>query len=653
MSDASRTQALPESILGASLVYGPLTLASRLVIAPHTVNFGFVDGKPQDDYVAYLTARSAGFGLTWVPMACPDPLGPAEPSQPWLWNDDFIPGLAHLCEALRSTGTEPGLQICHAGRQTSPTLLGGQTPVAPSAIAVRSVYDTVPRELTIGEIAGIVEAYAATARRGVNAGFRALNFHFAHSYLVHQFLSPESNHREDEYGGTAEKRLRFGREIIAAVRAEVGPDVAIEVRLNGSDFTEGGLEIEDAITIGRQLVADGVDAINVSGGVYGSAPFNLLLPFDGQEFIGHAAAMRTATGVPITAVGLIRTPAEAAQVLADGCSDLVGVGRAVMADPEWALKALGRIRRPVRPCVGTLDGCSERLRHFEPATCQVMPEVGRELREIPTSAPRRIAVTGGGPAGAEAALYAAERGDTVLLLDTSPVIGGSLRLVAATPGGAPFGELADFQAGELVRLGVEVELGRPADAARLSAFEPDDVIVATGARPAVPGVPYSDGAPLATDEDVLSGAVSVAGDVVVIGVGRRAIATALMSADAGAATVTMIDHDATRVAYDASALMRRAYKTELAKRNIAVVVGTVREITDTELVLDDARLPAGLVVFALRLQSVRDAVNVVPEGTPVHIIGDAKEPRSVMEAIVEGRDYVDSIHSAAAALSVR
>ncbi len=653
MSDASPAQTLPESILGTSLEYGPLTLANRLVIAPHTVNFGFVDGSPRDDYFAYLTARSPGFGLTWVPMAAPDPLGPAEPSQPWLWDDRFIPGLASLADALRQTGTEPGLQICHAGRQTSPTVIGGQTPVAPSPIAVRSVYKTVPRELTLGEIAGIVEAYAATARRAVSAGFRALNLHFAHSYLVHQFLSPDSNHREDEYGGTPERRLRFAREIIAAVRGEVGTDVAIEIRLNGADFVPGGLEIEDSVAIGRRLVEDGVDAINVTGGVYGSAPFNLLLPFDGQEFVGHAATMRAATGVPVTAVGLIRTPAEAAQVLADGAGDLVGVGRGVMADPEWALKALGRVRGPVRPCVGTLDGCSERLRHFEPATCQVMPEVGRELRQIPRSSPRRIAVIGGGPAGCEAALYAAEQGDTVLLIDASPVLGGSLRLVAVTPGGAPFGELADFHAAELVRLGVEVELGRAADSARLAAFQPDDVVVATGARPALPGVPYSDGAPLATDEDVLSGAVAVSGDVVVIGAGRRAISTALMCADGGASSVTMIDHDATRLAHDASALMRRAYKTELAKRSVSVVPGPVRELTDTEVVLDEVRLPAGLIVFALRLQSVREAVNVVPEGTTVHVIGDAKEARSVMEAIVEGRDCIDSIHHVAAAVALR
>lgn len=631
-----------EEILGRPVRLGGLTLSNRLVISPHTVNFGFTDGSPDDDFVAYMTRRAPGFGLTWVPIAAPDPLGRAEPEQPWLWDDRFIPGLARLADALRATGTEPGLQINHAGRQTSPTLIDGLVPVAPSPQPPRSIYTTVPRELTVIEIAGLVEAFAATARRAVSAGFRAVNLHFAHSYLVHQFLSPDSNFRTDAYGGSLENRMRFALEIVAAIRAEAGHDFALDVKLNGRDFVPGGIELDESTAVARALLAHGADGVSVSGGVYGSSPFNLLLPFEEKAFLPLAKAIRAATGGVVTAVGKIRTASDAADAVRDGACDLVGVSRAVMADPDWALKALGRLRRPVRPCLGTLDGCSERLRHFEPATCQVMPEVGRELRRLPTGPAVRIAIIGGGPAGLEAAAYAAELGDDVLLLEETRHIGGMLRLAARAPGGAPFGELARFYEEELAHLGVDVRLGARADRELLAAFAPDHVIVATGARPDVPAIPGIDSAPLVADEDVLSGEVTPSGRVVVLGSGRRALATALLCA--ATADVTVVDHDCLRPAHDASALMRRAYKQQLAAAGVGVLVGPVERLTEAGVVLDGRELAAEMVVLSVRLRSLREAKDVVPRGIPSTVVGDAKEPRSIMDAIAEAREAVDHAH---------
>jgi len=641
--DASLSDA---EILGTPVSLGGLTLSSRLVISPHTVNFGFTDGSPDDDFIAYMTRRAPGFGLTWVPIAAPDPLGRAEPEQPWLWDDRFIPGLACLAEALRAAGTEPGLQINHAGRQTSPTLIDGQIPVAPSPQPPRSIYTTVPRELTTTEIAGLVEAFAATARRAVTAGFRAVNLHFAHSYLVHQFLSPDSNFRTDAYGGSLENRMRFALEIVAAIRAEAGTDFALDVKLNGRDFVPGGIELDESTAVASALLANGADGVSISGGVYGSSPFNLLLPFEDKAFLPLAKAIRAATGGVVTAVGKIRTPADAAEAVRDGVCDLVGVSRAVMADPDWALKALGRLRRPVRPCLGTVDGCSERLRHFEPATCQVMPEVGRELRHLPDGPARRIAIIGAGPAGLEAAVYAAELGDEVLLLEETQHTGGMLRLASQTPGGGPFGDLASFYDEELARLGVDVRLGARADRELLSAFAPDHVIVATGARPDVPSIPGIDSAPLVADEDVLSGEITPSGRAVVLGAGRRALATALFCAATSA--VTVVDHDCLRPAHDASALMRRAYKQQLAAAGVELVAGPVRQLTATGVVLDERELPADLIVLSVRLRSLREARDVVPRDISSTVVGDAKEPRSIMDAIAEAREAVDHAHSASA-----
>lgn len=634
-------------ILGRTLRFGPVELPSRLVIAPHTVNFGFPGGIPDADIEAYLVRRAPGFGLTWVPAAAVDPLGRNEPGIPWLWDDRAVSALARLAEALEKAGTVPGIQLIHAGSQTERSLLDGAQPVAPSPVAPPTIYTEIPHELTVGEIQGIVEAFAEAATRAVRAGYRAVDLHFAHGYLGHQFLSPISNHRTDGYGGPLDNRMRFHCEVAVAVREAVGPGVAIEARLNGADFLPGGIEVEETVKVAQALLAHGVDALSISGGMYGSTPFTLNLPFDGKPFLPLAGRVREATGAVVTGVGNVRDPEEAAAAIRDGLADLIGVGRAVIADPDWALKARGRRPRPVRPCLGTMEGCSERIRLFQPITCQVMPEVGRERRAVPQSAPQRVAVVGAGPAGAEAAVYAAEAGDEVLLLEAGLRVGGALAWAGVVPGGEGFARLHEFYAAEIARLGVDLRLGTPATLAALEEFAPDHVVIATGAAPDVPTIEGFTDAPLATDEDVLSGETPVAGSVVVVGAGRRALSTALWCHDHGA-SVVIVDHDLLRPGWDASALMRRALRQELDKRGIEVLKGPIARLTATSVLLADRELPADLVVLSARFVSIREAVALVPSGISHSVVGDAKEPRSVMDAIAEAREEIDQLHNRAA-----
>jgi 2,4-dienoyl-CoA reductase-like NADH-dependent reductase (Old Yellow Enzyme family)/NADPH-dependent 2,4-dienoyl-CoA reductase/sulfur reductase-like enzyme len=636
--------AVDVSVLGQPIDVGTVTLANRLTIAPHTVNFGIEQGRIGDDFIAYLVRRCRGIAATFVPLTAPHPSGRAEPSQPWLWDDRWIPEVGRLADALRAAGSEPGIQLNHGGRQTARELLDGEQPVAPSAIPARSIYKNPPRELTSADIAELVESFAQTASRAVRAGYRLLNLHFAHGYLVSQFLSPDSNRREDDYGGPLENRMRFGLEIVRAIRDEVGREVAIDVRLNGMDFVERGIEIDDAIIFARALVTAGADSLNVTGGVYGSDPFNLLLPFDGHEFLPLAGSIRGAVDVPVTAVGNIRFPAEAARAIATGICDLVGVARAVMADPDWALKALGDDTNPIRPCIGTVDGCSERLRHFEPAACQVNPELGRETRVVPaTTASRRILVIGAGPAGAEAATYAAARGHHVVLVDRASAVGGALRQAAQAPGGAPFDWLADYYAAEAARLGVDVRLGTEVSEALIADAAPDHVLVATGARQDVPEIPGIDLGTALPDEDVLTDPTIAPKRAAVIGADRRAVATALLLAERGT-QVTLVDHVGRGVARDASALMRRSYKRELALRGVNTHPGRVTAITpDGVSLAGEVHLPAELVVIALAPRSDRDVLRSLPTGLPVTTIGDAKDPRSIMDAIAEARDAVEAI----------
>jgi 2,4-dienoyl-CoA reductase (NADPH2) len=632
-----------QEILTTPVTVGPLTVSNRLSIAPHTVNFGIDDGRVDEPFIAYLRRRAAGFGVTMVPLAAPAPSGRAEPSQPWLWDDRWIPDVARVADAIRAAGSEPGLQINHAGRQTNTAILGGEQPVAPSAVPARSIYKNPPRELTIGEIGGLVESYAACAGRGVRAGYRWINLHFAHGYLVSQFLSADSNQRDDQYGGSLENRMRFGLEVVRAIRAQVGGDVVIDVRMNGRDFVERGIEIADAIQFAQALVQAGADTLNITGGVYGSDPFNLLMPFDGQEFLPLAGAIRAKVAVPITGVGNIRFPADAARAVLSGLCDMVGVGRAVMADPDWGLKATGRLDVPIRPCIGTVDGCSERLRHFEPAGCQVNPELGREaLPAGPPPVPRQVTVVGAGPAGCEAATFAAARGHAVTLIERDARVGGALRLLATAPGGAPFGWLADYYEQELARLGVDVQLGRSVDRRAASALECDHLIVATGALSEIPSIRGFDSGIVAGAEDVLADPTVTAKSAVVIGSGRRGVYVALALQDRGA-RVVLVDQTGEGIARDASALMRRQYRRELARRSVREVSSAVESITATGVRLTDGKeLAADLVVAAVRARSDRLDVTSLEEAR-VSVVGDAKSPRSIMDAIEEAHTAVLAI----------
>lgn len=631
-------------VLGQPVDLGPVRLANRLTIAPHTVNFGVVDGRVDDSLLAYLARRAHGFACTILALAAPHPSGRAEPSQPWLWHDRWIPEIAKVADALRDVGSEPAIQLNHGGRQTNRTMLDGEQPVAPSAIPAASIYREPPRALTKGEIADLVASYASASRRAVTAGYRVINLHFAHGYLVSQFLSPASNVRDDQYGGTPQNRMRFGVEIVEAIRREVGPDVAVDVRLNGRDFVADGIEIDDAIVFARAVVAAGANSLNVTGGVYGSDPFNLLLPFDGHDFLPLAAAIRGAVDVPVTGVGNIRFPDEAARAIATGCCDLVGIGRAVMADPDWARKALGDDVRSVRPCLGTLDGCSERLRHFEPAACQVNPELGRETRPSHKGSRQwRILVVGAGPAGAETAVRAADAGHDVVLVDRAEQVGGALRWAATTPGGKAFGWLADHHAVELDRVGVDLRLGTELDADLVARWDPEHVVIATGGRQEPPAL---DGLELGTtvpDEDVLADPDISPRKVVVLGAGRRAVSVGLLLADRGS-LVTLVDAAGRGTARDASALMRRSYRREMALRRVEVVDARVTRVTGDGVDLDTGRsLEADLVVVSGDPRPDRQATTLVPDGVPVSVIGDAKEARSIMDAIAEAHDVVDNL----------
>lgn len=638
---------MPRSHLLAPLDLGPLRLRTRVLLSPMTTGFGFDRGAPTEELLAYFRARCGGVGMAVVAFGAVAPEGRVEDAIPWMWRDEAAAVLAPLASAIAQRGALPCLQLGHGGRQVSPRVTG-TAPVAPSAIAPAVHVDVPPRALTTAEAEDVVAAFGDAAAKAAGAGFEAVEVHAGHGYLIQQFLAPDSNRRDDRFGGaTTAERARFGIEVVRAVRAAT--QGAVLVRLNGDDLVPGGLTRGDAAVFAELVAAAGADAIVVSSGVYGSVPYSIPLLDDPEAtFLDAAAHVRRRVGVPVIAVGRFTRPAAADAAIARGDCDAVAVGRALLADPRWVEKAAAGEDPAIRPCIATVQGCAGMLQHGDPISCSVNPDVGREARPpTPSGAPRSVLVVGGGVAGMEAARRAAELGHEVLLLERESQPGGLARLAAGAPALGALHRLVAWYAWALQRAGVEVRCGVDATGDSLPAA--DVVVVAVGARSEVPAVDGYEHLPAWPLEDLLAGRPSslettaLPATAVVAGGDQRALAGALWLAHRGSEVTVLAPG---RLGEGTSGLARRALLTRMERLGVAVVRDRLAGLAPGAVLgRDGACLPADGVVLAERTR---------PERLPgldrlaghVAVVGDARQPRDIATAIAEGRDTIDALATA-------
>ena len=318
-----------------------MLLNSRLVMPPMATAKAAPVGTVSPEILAYYREKAAGgyFGLIVIEHSYVSPEGKASARQLSAAEDGVVPGLRELAQIIHAAGTKAVVQLSHAGSATTPEIIG-TTPLAPSPI-LNPRKGSWPTEMEAADIARVVEAFAQAAHRCREAGFDGVEIHSAHGYLLNQFYSPLTNQRTDEYGGDWEGRIRIHLEIIRAVRSAVGPDFPIFLRLGASDFRKGGTTIEDSKLAAIKFVAAGVDVIDVSGGFCG-----YVHPEDqGQGyFAGLAEAIRGQVSVPVILTGGVTEAAAAERLLHEGKADLIGVGRAVMADSGWAQRAVESLR---------------------------------------------------------------------------------------------------------------------------------------------------------------------------------------------------------------------------------------------------------------------------------------------------------------------
>lgn len=328
------------------------TVRNRVWVAP-MCQYSAVDGVPNDWHLVHLGSFArGGAGLVLTEATAVSPEGRISPSDTGIWNDEQVAAWARIVDFVHGQGATAGIQLAHAGRKAStrppfegrgtvPTEDGGWSTVGPSAVAYPGIAE--PHELTAPEIDRVVADFTEAARRSLRAGFDVLEIHAAHGYLLHEFLSPLSNHRQDEYGGSFDNRTRLLLRVVESVRAAVPEATPLLVRISATDWTEGGWTGDDSVALARLLRDAGVDLIDVSTG--GNAPADV--PVGAGYQVPFARRIREEAGIPAGAVGLITEPKHAEEIVAEGDADAVLLARAMLRDPHWALRAAHELGVPV------------------------------------------------------------------------------------------------------------------------------------------------------------------------------------------------------------------------------------------------------------------------------------------------------------------
>ncbi len=469
-----------------------MTLKNRIVMCPMGSNFGKLSGEMSFEHIEYYAQRArGGVGLIIMENASVDsPTGSNGTTQLRLDHDGFIPRLHKLCEAVHLAEGRIAVQINHAGASASESRTGVQ-PVSASDVPTKDGGDT-PRPLEVEEIYQIVKRYGQAAKRAVIAGFDAVEIHGGHSYLISQFLSPLTNHRDDEFGGSIENRARFLALIAREVREQVGPNFPVICRISADEFLPGGNTLDDCLEY-LQYCQEYIDVFDVSAALNASLHRQLDVSYYPDGWRSYMArAVKERYGKLCISVGNYRDPAVAERVLAQGDADLIGIGRGLIADPNWVRKVWYGREDEIRKCISCNIGCAgNRISSNIPIRCTVNPDVvgGDAYLKRQVSKPCNVVVVGGGTAGLEAACTAAEVGCNVFLLEEKDELGGLSVVISKIPEKR---RLADFprylvqRAAKLKNLYVFTHTKATADS--IAKFHPDIIVNATGSKPLLPPI---------------------------------------------------------------------------------------------------------------------------------------------------------------------
>jgi 2,4-dienoyl-CoA reductase-like NADH-dependent reductase (Old Yellow Enzyme family)/thioredoxin reductase len=617
-----------------------LALRNRIVMAPMLSRLCDPDGIVSQKLIDYYAERAkGGAGLIIVEYCYIDEKeSKANQGQLGVYSDQLIAGLGDLAEAIQEWGAKAILQICHAGRSTSSRYMGRQ-PIAPSAMP--GYTGEMAREMTPGEIEAVMESFAEGARRAKTAGFDGVELHGTHGYLMAQFLSPHTNHRTDIYG---KDRGLFALQTLERVRARVGRDYLVGYRMSGDEFVEGGITLEEARAFARRLEERGIDYLHVSGGII-EVGENFVIPmyFPKGYLLHLAEGIKQAVKIPVIAVGAVHDPSLAEESLERKRADLIAMGRALIADPEYPRKIQSGRPEDIRTCLRCNEGCSSRVRQGKTQRCAVNAEVGRErtLRIHSASKPKQVVVIGGGPAGMEAARVLALRRHKVTLIEKENELGGLLRYASVPDFKEELRGFLEYLKTQVIKTGVEVLRGRRATLDLVKELHPDAVVLAAGSTMPVPEIPGAQNPFAANALDLLSGKFQPGDRVVVAGGAAMGceIAAHLASLGKKVAVVEMMGG----LALDLENRSRVALLHLLKERRVSTFLNwRLERIEEGRVVLSDPKgnakeVGTDSVILALGLRPNQDLVEPLRKNfVEVHAIGDCLEPRKIYQAVHEG-----------------
>ncbi len=636
----------------SAIQIGPLQLRNRVLVTAHVPGLE-ERGRLTEDYIAYQRARAEGGAGLQISGSCQvhrtGSVGRGRGID--AGQDAIVEDFARLAQAIHAAGGRFLVQLGHAGATVNDTE-AGRPLLAPSPVMSRLVRET-PKAMTEEEIDAVVEAHAAAAARVRASGLDGVELLGAFGYLLGAFLSPLSNTRTDAYGGPLDHRLRFARRVIGAVRAALGPDRILGLRLPGDERVAGGLGPDDLTEICRRLTAEGgLDYLNIIAGTNydrrGRMEHWPPTPAPHGLFVPLAARIKAAVAVPVFTAGRITDPGMAEEILARGEADMVGMTRAQISDPDLVRKLRESREADIRPCVGA-NLCIARAFEGKPLRCFHNPVAARERAwpgPAPAERPRRVAIIGGGPAGLEAARVAAERGHRVTLYEAKDRLGGQLRLWAEAPMTREFARTLTWYEGQLTRLQVSVRLGARVDRDRVAALEADAILLATGARPrrgaTIPGAEGS-GIRVLDPWEAIADPPEGLGVVVVDEGGGRA---ALSAADALLARnrVVLVTEETA-----VGELVTPTVRTPIYARFLSAgvqfrpserVVALEPGAAITENVFSGATTRIDGIQMVVNWQGAEVADDllgaVAARGLPMRAVGDCVAPRQVHIAIAEG-----------------